>query len=270
MRNQCTRIARHAKAIPAINPVTLGAGKSGKITASKVFNAMTPDSAQICLLQQTGQGSSVRSALSVLLLLLASGVAAADAGVAPAENKRPVPKIYKYLAGDSTAFSDVPPRTGAYVVLGQDCYACKLTSNVDWHSTKLHHEEFADEINLAARQFHLDPALVRAVIHAESGFNARARSHKGAIGLMQLMPATARLLGVSDARAPRHNIRGGTQYLAELLARFKNDVVLATAAYNAGPEAVQKYAGVPPYAETQVYVQRVRILHQRYKIAPQS
>ena len=126
-----------------------------------------------------------------------------------------------------------------------------------------------DEINLAARQFNLDPALVRAVIHAESGFNARARSNKGAIGLMQLMPATARLLGVADARAPSHNIRGGAQYLAGLLARFKNDIVLATAAYNAGPEAVQKYAGVPPYAETQVYVQRVRILHQRYKVAPQ-
>jgi hypothetical protein len=199
----------------------------------------------------------------------ATGITTTEGGLAPAQDKKPVPKIYKFLSGGTPSFSDMPPRTGTYIVLGQDCYACKLSSNVDWHSTRLHRDEFADEINLAARQFKLDPALVRAVIHAESGFNARARSNKGAIGLMQLMPATARLLGVADARAPGHNIRGGTQYLAELLARFKNDIVLATAAYNAGPEAVQKYAGVPPFAETQVYVQRVRILHQRYKAAPQ-
>jgi soluble lytic murein transglycosylase-like protein len=111
----------------------------------------------------------------------------------------------------------------------------------------------------------LDPALVRAVIHAESGFNAGARSQKGAIGLMQLMPETARMLGVTKPNTPAGNILGGAQYLAGLLARFKNDVTLATAAYNAGPEAVQRYAGVPPYAETQVYVQRVKLLHQRYK-----
>ena len=85
------------------------------------------------------------------------------------------------------------------------------------------------------------------------------------MGLMQLMPGTARMLGVAEPHIPGHNILGGVQYLAGLLARFKNDVVLATAAYNAGPEAVQRYAGVPPYAETQVYVQRVKILHQRYK-----
>jgi hypothetical protein len=230
----------------------------------------------------------MRIVLSVLLLLASGFAAAGDtagfATVYPAasnataqenasaqpEIKKPAPKIYKFLSGGTTSFSDTPPRTGAYVVLNQDCYACKLNSNIDWHSTRLHRVEFADEITLAARQFNLDPALVRAVIHAESGFNARARSPKGAIGLMQLMPATARSLGVADARAPSHNIRGGAQYLAGLMVRFKNDVVLATAAYNAGPEAVQKYAGVPPYAETQVYVQRVRILHQRYKSEPQG
>lgn len=184
--------------------------------------------------------------------------------------KRTPTRIYKYLAGGTVSFSDQPPRTGPYVVVNQDCYACKLDSDIDWHSIRLHNDKFAQEINGAARQFNVDPALVRAVIHAESGFNARARSNKGALGLMQLMPATARSLGVTDARAPGHNIRGGTQYLAGLMARFHNNIMLATAAYNAGPEAVQKYAGVPPFAETQVYVQRVRILHQRYKTAPQS
>jgi soluble lytic murein transglycosylase-like protein len=181
------------------------------------------------------------------------------------EPPKPASKIYKYLSGGTTSFSDRPPSRESYVVLTPSCYACSLTSTINWQSTRLHSDKFADEINLAARQFNIDPALVRAVIHAESGFNVHARSPKGAVGLMQLMPTTARLLGVANARAPRENIRGGAKYLADLLARFKNDVVLATAAYNAGPEAVQKYAGVPPYAETQVYVQRVRILHQRYK-----
>ncbi len=156
------------------------------------------------------------------------------------------------------------------MVLKPQCFACNPASTIDWHATRLYHDAFAEEINHAARQFNIDPALVRAVIHAESGFNVHARSPKGAVGLMQLMPATARHLGVANVRAPRENIRGGAKYLADLLVRFRNDVILATAAYNAGPEAVQKYAGVPPYAETQVYVQRVRILHQRYKSTPQG
>jgi soluble lytic murein transglycosylase-like protein len=193
-------------------------------------------------------------------------------GIAPgnADAKKPGARIYKYIQGGTTSFSDVPPSKLAYAVYSPSCYACNVTSNIDWYSTKLHLDAYADEIGVAARQFDLDPALVRAVIHAESGFNAQARSQKGAMGLMQLMPGTARMLGVSDARIPGNNIRGGVQYLASLLARFKNDVALATAAYNAGPEAVQKYAGVPPYAETQVYVQRVKILHQRYKDNPRS
>lgn len=174
-------------------------------------------------------------------------------------------KIYKYMNGATASFSDMAPRTGAYIVLRPACYACNLSSTIDWHATQLHTNDFASEITESAQQFGLDPALVRAVIHAESGFNPRARSPKGAIGLMQLMPATARLMGVSDATAPSRNIRGGTRYLASLLQRFQNDVGLAAAAYNAGPEAVKKYAGVPPYAETQVYVQRVHILHQRYR-----
>jgi soluble lytic murein transglycosylase-like protein len=169
------------------------------------------------------------------------------------------------MRSGTVSFSDIPPSKGGYVVYRPSCFACSVTSTVDWYSTRLHLLEYVDEINLAAHQFDLDPALVRAVIHAESDFNALARSQKGAMGLMQLMPGTARLVGVADARLPGDNIRGGARYLAGLMARFKNDVSLAAAAYNAGPEAVQKYAGVPPYAETQVYVQRVKILLQRYQ-----
>lgn len=201
--------------------------------------------------------------LAVLGLCTLAGAALAASEPSPGTST--APKIYKYIASGVTSFADVPPRTGAYIVLSRSCYACNVTSNINWHATKLHLKAYGDVIELAAKTYDLDPALVRAVIHAESGFNARARSNKGAMGLMQLMPATAREVGVADARVPTQNIRGGAQYLAGLLALFKGDITLAAAAYNAGPAAVAKYAGIPPYAETQVYVQRVKILHQRYR-----
>ncbi len=192
-----------------------------------------------------------------------------DAG-APTQAHSAKPKIFKYIKAGTASFSDVAPTRGAYIVLSPACYACNLTSTINWQSTQLHWDAFTPEIGASAQEFGLDPALVRAVIHAESGFNPTARSRAGAVGLMQLMPGTARMMGVHDSTTPRHNIQGGVRYLASLLARFKNDVSLATAAYNAGPEAVQKYAGIPPYVETQTYVQRVRILYQRYRSDPHS
>jgi soluble lytic murein transglycosylase-like protein len=108
-----------------------------------------------------------------------------------------------------------------------------------------------------AERHGISPDLVRAVIQAESGFNRWAVSPKGAMGLMQLMPATARDLGVSDPFHPDENIRGGVWYLATLLERFDQDVVRALAAYNAGPERVVRYNGVPPYRETQNYVKKI-------------
>jgi len=100
-------------------------------------------------------------------------------------------------------------------------------------------------------------ALLHAVIQVESGYDPKARSHKGAAGLMQLMPETAKQLGVGDVWDPAANIRGGARYLKQLLQRFDNDFALAVAAYNAGPEAVSKAGRVPPYAETQRYVPSV-------------
>jgi soluble lytic murein transglycosylase-like protein len=113
----------------------------------------------------------------------------------------------------------------------------------------------------------VDPALVKAIIANESGFNANATSSVGAQGLMQLMPGTASALGVTDAYDPAQNVAGGTKYIRQLLDRFNGDVRLAVAAYNAGPGAVEKYAGVPPYTETQNYVQNVLASYAKYRSA---
>ncbi len=122
-------------------------------------------------------------------------------------------------------------------------------------------------INTISDRHHLDPDFISSVIHAESGFNPHAVSPKGAQGLMQLMPGTASKLGVSDAFDPRANVEGGTRYLSELLQRYNFDVVKALAAYNAGPQRVQQYGGVPPYYETRAYVARIVRDFNRKKIA---
>jgi soluble lytic murein transglycosylase-like protein len=116
---------------------------------------------------------------------------------------------------------------------------------------------YDDLIRQHADRHGISADLVRAVIQAESGFNRWAVSPKGAMGLMQLMPATARELGVRDPFHPGENIRGGVTYLAQLLNRFNQDVTLALAAYNAGAERVQRYNGVPPYRETRDYVRKI-------------
>jgi soluble lytic murein transglycosylase-like protein len=121
-------------------------------------------------------------------------------------------------------------------------------------------------IRSAARKYRVDEALIRAVIHVESGFNPTAVSPKGATGLMQLMPGTARRFGVANARDPSQNIHGGTNYLRVLLDLFNGDLRLTLAAYNAGEGAVLKYNGrIPPYAETQDYVQLVLGRYQRLR-----
>jgi soluble lytic murein transglycosylase-like protein len=112
-------------------------------------------------------------------------------------------------------------------------------------------------VDTYAERYDLDPRLVHAVIRAESGYNPHARSGKGAMGLMQLMPATAEDLRVADPYDPASNIAGGTQYLRALLDRFDGNLEWALAGYNAGPEAVRRFGGVPPFVETRQYLERV-------------
>ncbi len=118
--------------------------------------------------------------------------------------------------------------------------------------------QFDGLIEEHATAHNVSPALVRAVIQAESAFNPRARSHKGAMGLMQLMPGTAAELGVLDPYNPTENIRAGVTYLKQLLVKYEHNESLALAAYNAGPAAVARYGTIPPYKETRNYVEKIR------------
>lgn len=132
-------------------------------------------------------------------------------------------------------------------------------------NTRLNYFSFSHEIQLAAARFGVDPLFIRAVMHAESSFNPSARSHAGAQGLMQLMPATARRFGVQNSYEAAQNIRGGSQYLAWLINRFNGNMSLAAAAYNAGEGAVDRHGGIPPYRETIDYVEKVLTLWDRYR-----
>lgn len=179
-----------------------------------------------------------------------------------------VSHIYKYRdRHGAVTYSDKAPRGRTYTVIKLSCFACDPDSTIDWNHIGLNLKAYSKIIDQVARAKGVDPALVRAIIHAESGFNPNAVSSQGAQGLMQLMPATARELGVHDALDIRENIEGGVAYLAMLLNKYDGDIRLAAAAYNAGPNAVAKYNGIPPYRETRSYVERVGILHERYHSA---
>jgi len=164
--------------------------------------------------------------------------------------------------------------TRLYLGADRDGYVDVPTSEIDRFEKDLpapreaHRSQPMNEvINAVSSRHHLDPDLINSVIHAESGFNPRAVSPKGAQGLMQLMPQTASRLGVVNSFDPGDNLEGGTRYLRELLERYDFDLIKALAAYNAGPQRVEQYHGVPPYYETQAYVARIIGDFNRKKLA---
>ena len=182
-------------------------------------------------------------------------------------------QVYAYVGKDGVRnYTSVRPaglpsgaiRTIHYSYI-EKCYACGALPGLNFRTLRLNVAAYQDEIRAAAREHGVDEAIVRAIIHAESAFNPNALSRVGAQGLMQLMPATASRFGVANPFDAAQNIRGGVQYLAWLLKRFNGNLTLAAAGYNAGEGAVDKYGGVPPYSETQRYVQRVGVLAERYR-----
>jgi Transglycosylase SLT domain len=226
------------------------------------------------------------AAAVALLALLALPCLAADAAVLRNgfsirhERRVVIGTITRlYMSGDNSSFVDIPtaeidhfetlpvevapPDTAKVATVshsGLQASAAKLPASVDLNEV----------VNAASGTYRLDPDLVNSVIRAESGFNVRAVSPKGAQGLMQLMPQTASQLGVQNAFDPRANVEGGTRYLRELLERYDFDLIKALAAYNAGPERVEQYGGVPPYYETKAYVARIVRDFNKKKLAAKA
>ena len=149
---------------------------------------------------------------------------------------------------------------------------CVLKNNVVSVDARKSEGLFYPIIQQAADLNDVDPALVKAIIMAESSFNPRAVSKKGAEGLMQLMPTTAKALGVEDSFNPEHNIKGGVRYFRQLMDQFGGDTKLALAAYNAGSTKVRSYQGVPPFKATRYYIKKVFEYYQYYKenMAPET
>lgn len=179
-------------------------------------------------------------------------------------------QVYKFVDDKGIVnYTNIAPPSGRdFQVLRFPCYASDpKCRSISWEKVALNTQSFDAEILQAALANGVESALIRAIIHAESAYQVDAVSPKGAQGLMQLMPQTAKMLEVSDPFNPANNIDGGARYLSELLQQFNGDITLAAAAYNAGPGAVTKYGGVPPYEETREYVRRINILNKRYSAA---
>lgn len=192
-------------------------------------------------------------------LLLGLSLAAAGAQAA---------EVYVYREpGGTRLFTDRTVRNAGYVFIAKfgrpTAYSsCRGMTAAGLNARLQNYEQLIDKY---AAQQEIEPALVKAVMRVESCFDHKAVSRVGARGLMQLMPGTASDLGVGDSFDPAQNIRGGVTYLRLMLDRFGNNQSLALAAYNAGPGAVEKYQGIPPFSETQSYVEKVRSHYERYR-----
>lgn len=194
---------------------------------------------------------SVLLMLQIFLLLLIANPVCAD--------------IYRYEDDEGIIHFTDAPTDRRFKVFMRDLKKDKQLRTKLQLASSVNPAEYDQIISSCASKYGVNPSLIKAVIHAESGYNPNAISRKGASGLMQLMPGTARSLKVSNSFDPKDNVEGGVKYLRFLLDTFHGDVSLAVAAYNAGLTKVAKYGGIPPYNETRTYVNRVLSYMQSYQ-----
>ena len=173
--------------------------------------------------------------------------------------------IYRYVDEDDIVHFTDAPTDKRFKVFMRDLKKDKELRTKLKYASSVNPAEFDQLIKTCSEKYGVNQCLVKAVIHAESGYNPNAVSSKGASGLMQLMPGTAKSLKVADRFNPKDNVEGGVKYLRFLLDTFKGDVSLAVAAYNAGLGKVAKYGGIPPYNETRTYVNRVLSYMKSYQ-----
>lgn len=173
--------------------------------------------------------------------------------------------IYRYVDEDDIVHFTDAPTDKRFKVFMRDLKKDKELRTKLRYASSVNPAEFEQLIKACSVKYGVNECLVKAVIHAESGYNPNAVSSKGASGLMQLMPGTAKSLKVADRFNPKDNVEGGVKYLRFLLDTFRGDVSLAVAAYNAGLSKVAKYGGIPPYNETRTYVNRVLSYMKSYQ-----
>ena len=173
--------------------------------------------------------------------------------------------IYRYVDEDDIVHFTDAPTDKRFKVFMRDLKKDKELRTKLKYASSVNPAEFEQLIKTCSEKYGVNASLVKAVIHAESGYNPNAVSSKGASGLMQLMPSTAKSLKVADRFNPKDNVEGGVKYLRFLLDTFRGDVSLAVAAYNAGLNKVAKYGGIPPYNETRTYVNRVLSYMKSYQ-----
>jgi len=173
--------------------------------------------------------------------------------------------IYRYEDDEGIVHFTDAPTDRRFKIFMRDLKKDKQLRTKLQLASSVNPAEYEQIISSCATKYGVNPCLIKAVIHAESGYNPNAVSSKGASGLMQLMPGTARSLKVSNSFDPKDNVEGGVKYLRFLLDTFRGDVSLAVAAYNAGLNKVARYGGIPPYNETRTYVNRVLSYMQSYQ-----
>jgi soluble lytic murein transglycosylase-like protein len=173
--------------------------------------------------------------------------------------------IYRYEDDEGIVHFTDAPTDKRFIIFMRDIKKDRQLRTKLRLSSSANPAEFEQIIKTCSDKYGVSASLIKAVIHAESGYNPNAVSQKGASGLMQLMPGTARSLKVSNSFNPKDNVEGGVKYLRFLLDTFRGDVSLALAAYNAGLNKVAKFGGIPPYAETRTYVSRVLSYMQSYQ-----